>query len=298
MSLITRCTHCGTSFRIAHAQLSARAGQVRCGRCSKVFDAYDRLTSTDGSTLPARPLPPEPAIARPVEPAPEPVTAPPAATQDEAPAEAPVRVPVVPVSNGPATLIDPFEDTKPSRQRKKSTLRYEQISRPDRSTARPRGRTIVMTLLALLLLALLAFQMLYYWRDTIVALYPQTRVAMQTFCEMAQCRIDFLKQPDQLSIEASSLEADPKDSSVVILRATLRNRAPFPQGFPALELTLTDIKDEAVARRVFMPSEYNARRPTTQGIEANAEVNVQIRMQLIGLKAQGYRLYLFYPRKA
>lgn len=295
MSLITRCTHCGTSFRIAHAQLSARAGQVRCGRCSKVFDAYERLTSTDGSTLPARPAPPEPAVERTVEPAAEPMTAPP---RDEAPVAAPVRVPIVPVSNGPATLMDPFEDAKPSRQRKKSTLRYEQLTRPERAAARPKGRTLLMSLVALLLLALLAFQMLYYWRDTVVALYPQTRMAMQTFCELAQCRIDFLKQPDQLSIEASSLEADPNDSSVVILRATLRNRAPFPQGFPALELTLTDIKDEPVARRVFMPNEYNGKRPTAQGIEANAEVHVQLRMQLLGLKAQGYRLYLFYPRQA
>lgn len=285
MSLITRCTHCGTSFKLTHAQLNARAGQVRCGRCSKVFDAYARLISTDGATLPARPLPPEPPAAEPL------AEAAPAPRQEAA---AP-PVPAPPSNNGPATLIDPFEDTRP-RQRKKSTLRYEQTVRPEPVT-RPRRSAILLGLAALLLLGLLGSQMLFHWRDAIVAFYPQTRNAMETFCQLAGCQIGFFKQPDKLSIETSSLEADPKDSSVVILRATLRNRAPFPQGFPALELTLTDIKDEPVARRVFMPEEYKGTHIKGQGIEANAEVHVQVRMQLVGLKAQGYRLYLFYPRQ-
>lgn len=285
MSLITRCTHCGTSFRITQAQLNARAGQVRCGRCSKVFDAYDRLLSTDGATLPARPLSPEPSAAESV------AEAAPAPRHE--PAAPPIPAPSA--NNGPTTLLDPFEGTKP-RQRKKSTLRYEQTVRPEPVT-RPRRKALGLGLAALLLLGLLSAQMLYYWRDAIVAFYPQTRNAMQTFCTLARCEIGFVKQPDKLSIEASSLEADPKDSSAVILRATLRNRASFPQGFPALELTLTDIKDEPVARRVFMPEEYNGKRVQGEGIEANAEVHVQVRMQLLGLKAQGYRLYLFYPRQ-
>lgn len=283
MSLITRCTHCGTSFKLTAAQLNARAGQVRCGQCGKVFDAYDRLISTDGSTLPGRPAPAD-------KPQPEPV-AEPVAPRTEASAP-PARAPAPMSDNGPSTLMEAFEDAGPGR-RKTSALRYEQPLRPERIM--PRRKMLGMAVAALLLLGLLAAQMLFYWRDAIVAFHPQTRNAMEAFCEFARCKIGFFKQPDKLSIEASSLEADPKDSSVVILRATLRNRAPFPQGFPALELTLTDVKDEPVARRVFMPEEYSGRRAEGQGIEANAEVHVQIRMQLIQIKAQGYRLYLFYP---
>lgn len=282
MSLLTTCPHCGTSFNIAQPQLSAREGQVRCGRCSKVFDAYDRLTSSDGSTLPVRPAPKEPE---------HPVAVTTAVAVSPVPETPPQAV------NGPQTLINPFVDEKPSRQRKKSTLRYEQMARNQPIEPSLRLRPVLMLLAAFLLLLTLAFQVLYYFRDAIVAHYPESRQAMESFCMIAQCRIDFLKQPDLLSIEASSLEADPKQAQVVVLRATLRNRAPFPQAFPALELTLNDIKEQPVARRVFMPKDYGAGGAKTGGIEANAELAVQIRMQLIDLKPQGYRLYLFYPRQ-
>ena len=284
MSLVTTCAHCGTSFNITQAQLSARSGQVRCGRCSKVFDAYDRLTSTDGSTLPARPAAqPEPEQ-KPIEPAQVTIVQP------------VLPEPSAPPANGPATLINPFVDEKP-RKRKKPAPRYQQTA--EESTAEPKRKTsaVVTVLGAILLIGTLAFQVLNYFRDAIAAHYPPARPAMEAFCLVAQCEIGFLKKPDLLSIEASSLEADPQARQVVVLRATLRNRAPFPQAFPALELTLTDIKDEPVARRVFMPNEYRARGPQTGGIEANAELAVQIRMQLVGIKAQGYRLYLFYPRR-
>src|SRR5258706_14790217 len=33
VSMITRCPTCATAFRVTEPQLSARAGQVRCGRC-------------------------------------------------------------------------------------------------------------------------------------------------------------------------------------------------------------------------------------------------------------------------
>lgn len=284
MSLITTCPHCGTSFKIAIAQLNARAGQVRCGRCSRVFDAYDSLNSPDGNTLPARPSPPQ-ERERTVDPAQ--VTIVPGR----------MRTTTTPAASGPATLINPFLDEKKSRWRKKSSLRYEQnalaIVRPPRS----RFSKVVLASTAALLILALIFQVLHYFRDAIVAHYPQARPVIEGFCIVARCRIDFLKKPDLLSIEASSLEADPSQPEVIVLRATLRNRASFPQAFPALELTLNDIKEQPVARRVFMPKEYRAGGSQSGGIEANAELAVQIRMQLINIKAQGYRLYLFYPRR-
>ena len=43
MSLTTRCIHCQTVFRITLEQLQAHGGQVRCGRCMKVFNGLDVL---------------------------------------------------------------------------------------------------------------------------------------------------------------------------------------------------------------------------------------------------------------
>ena len=41
--MYTRCPQCQTVFRITTAQLKARGGTVRCGRCQHVFGADQQL---------------------------------------------------------------------------------------------------------------------------------------------------------------------------------------------------------------------------------------------------------------
>jgi len=43
MSLATRCTACGTVFRVVQDQLRVSEGWVRCGRCTEVFNAVENL---------------------------------------------------------------------------------------------------------------------------------------------------------------------------------------------------------------------------------------------------------------
>lgn len=90
MSLATRCTACGTIFRIVEDQLRVSDGWVRCGRCAEVFDARELLFDIDrdappswGSNFGARvteeapPSPPPPAPI-PAPPPPRPAPPPPA----------------------------------------------------------------------------------------------------------------------------------------------------------------------------------------------------------------------------
>ncbi len=43
MSLATRCPACNTTFKVVRDQLRISDGWVRCGRCSRVFDANDHM---------------------------------------------------------------------------------------------------------------------------------------------------------------------------------------------------------------------------------------------------------------
>ncbi len=43
MSLATRCSDCGTVFRVVQDQLRVSEGWVRCGRCDAVFNAFEDL---------------------------------------------------------------------------------------------------------------------------------------------------------------------------------------------------------------------------------------------------------------
>lgn len=55
MSLATRCSACGTIFRVVEDQLRVSDGWVRCGRCAEVFDARAQLFDIDREAPPAWP---------------------------------------------------------------------------------------------------------------------------------------------------------------------------------------------------------------------------------------------------
>lgn len=57
MSLATRCTHCGTIFKVVQDQLKVSEGWVRCGRCHEVFNALPALFDLDTEAPPPRQVP-------------------------------------------------------------------------------------------------------------------------------------------------------------------------------------------------------------------------------------------------
>ena len=55
MSLATRCTSCGTIFKVVQDQLKVSEGWVRCGRCHEVFNALEGLFDLERDPPPQRP---------------------------------------------------------------------------------------------------------------------------------------------------------------------------------------------------------------------------------------------------
>ena len=55
MSLATRCTACGTIFRVVQDQLKVSEGWVRCGRCQQVFNALQCLFDLEREAPPPWP---------------------------------------------------------------------------------------------------------------------------------------------------------------------------------------------------------------------------------------------------
>ncbi len=154
---------------------------------------------------------------------------------------------------------------------------------------------------AALLLVALTLQALFYFRGAVALVWPESKPYIQRFCARLGCEIPLPRRAELMSIETSDLQADPATPGVMVLSATLRNRAAFPQAFPALELTLTNERDEPLARRVLQPAEYLKgtstadAMPTCVGGVAACEVQVRLFLEAAALKASGYRLYLFYP---
>lgn len=57
MSFVTRCTSCGTLFKVVADQLKISDGWVRCGQCATVFDAQANLVEASPVATPPTPAP-------------------------------------------------------------------------------------------------------------------------------------------------------------------------------------------------------------------------------------------------
>ena len=159
------------------------------------------------------------------------------------------------------------------------------------------GHVVAWTLLAFIALCALALQAAMHLRSEIGVLLPQGRPYLEAACEFLGCEVRLPRRADLLSIESSDLQADNQRPGVIILNALLRNRAPFAQEFPDLELTLTDQSERAVIRKVLKPRDYlqEKRAVLPADMSGGAEEAVRIFLETGGILATGYQLFLFYP---
>lgn len=148
---------------------------------------------------------------------------------------------------------------------------------------------------SLLLLLALLIQAAYRYRGEIAVLVPEAKPLLERACAELGCSVPLPRRAELLSIESSDLQADGAHTNVMVLTATLRNRAAFLQAFPALELSLTSAEGQTVARRVLLPRDYVAQpaRPDA-GFAAGSELQIRVYIEAATLKPTGYRLYLFY----
>jgi predicted Zn finger-like uncharacterized protein len=294
----TRCPLCKTVFRVTDAQLALREGMVRCGHCQTIFDGRAAQISlaprrvADDEVMDEAMLGPPTVTLRssralePLPPIEHPSQIEPRLHDEEvAPAE-PATHTVAPDRGGTAGASDAAPDD----------VDFEHRFAWDRSARRRTRRTWVYALAIPLLLLLLAAQLLYHFRDAIAAHWPTTRPVLTSLCATLGCAVRPLRDVGALSIDASDLQVDPAHKGLLILTATVRNRAAYALAYPYLELTLTDAQDQVVVRRAFAPGEYlSGTVDLGAGLPGNGEAALKLFIDASATTQAGYRLYLFYP---
>lgn len=312
MSMVTRCPACATLFRVTPQQLQARQGQVRCGRCTSIFDAFRQL-----ATLPAPVLgdasPPEPAaIAMPDAPAPRPeseTVSPHAGIPSFDHAPGPPATPAVPTAFRfeadpiPAAVVPQPAVSRPSPLRaeppsesivsRSSTLSADSLFLQQAHAGRRRGAR-GWGLGCLLLVVVLGLQAVYVYRGELAAHYRSLKPLLVEMCAALACEVPLPQRPRLINIEASDLQAlDPARPGLLQLTATLRNHADYDLAYPALDLVLTNTREHTLARRIFMPREYlDSSRDAAAGFPAKAEITVRLDLDTGELGAAGFRIDL------
>lgn len=360
MSLATRCTACGTIFRVVQDQLRVSEGWVRCGRCAEVFDAREQLFDMDREAPP-----PWPAHA------PE---QPPTGQDDDRPEEASLAESVssdagaVPEPDEASTWVvpreiesehahidiedaDAIDDRSAVVERQEPAWGHEpqtssqgngfgtgagtepgledlreedeavqvddrlahlvaQRSEPSPERARSEpvdvgflsaaagaarwrrpGVRLALGASALLMTLLLAFQMVWHFRDALLSLYPQSEPALHALCQATGCELQPWRRIDALSVDNSSLTQVGTAGNHYKLGIQLRNKAGYALALPWIDVTLTDASGTLVARRMLSPADFSAAKAL---IDARSEQALQIVFST-DAKVSGYSVEIFQP---
>ena len=322
----TSCPECRTAFRVSQAQLGLRRGLVRCGKCNAVFNAYDTLLPEleEPPLASSEPLSDAlgsggPAAVRPESTLELDLAAPPSprgadgARSLAAPIDAiqireadapetllaelpePVRAPIALPAQASEARLPP--QAKPEAEESPEAILLSEL--PNRKSSRPRlpfWQRLGYVLIALPLLALLPLQAAYFFRADLVAAVPASRPGLERLCQVLGCTVPLPRQLGREAIAASNLEHNPEQKSRVRLTVLLANRTGQDQAWPSISLTLTDVREDPVAQKLFPPQAYLPQdTPFARGLADGSEREIRLDLDIGNLAATGYAVDLVYP---
>ena len=324
MSFATRCTSCGTIFRVVLDQLKVSEGWVRCGRCHAVFNAEQGLFDLQHDVPPAWDEP----AATDNEPLTEATeenfssheeaahgqfdeSAQPIAVDALSPAVESIST-VDDNSPSPSIGHDSALDLAATRFEGAFTAPQESDNGPELfepmtdSAGAPgfvlqaqrdeRWQTapvrLALGLLSLLLLLGLAVQGTQHFRNRMAAQWPQAQPWLMRYCEWAGCSIEPLRHLASVRIENSALNAIERTDAPEALTLTVTLHSSLPVAVPAVDLTLSGADGEVISRRALLPSDFNAAPPQ---LSPEVDTAMQVHLAVDGQKVSGYTVEVFYP---
>jgi len=173
-----------------------------------------------------------------------------------------------------------------------SFVRKAQPKTPKTFWQRTSVRLLLVLLLLLLLLGL-GVQAMVRERDRLVTLEPRLRPLLTFICQPLGCSLSAPRRIESVVIDASAFNK--VRPGVFRLSFTVRSTADTEVATPAVELTLMDVHDQPVMRRVFNPAEVGGAIALAPKGEWNAVLSLNVDAAEVSERISGYRLLAFYP---
>jgi len=217
--VFTRCPGCHTVHPLNAALLAQGNGLYRCGQCNKVSNALQNLFDSW-----------------------------PEAGETPRTGQAGTRQP--PVLGAPLEPGDAGD----------SELSEEEVALlraggfGDDAMAGARGRR-AWGVAATVLVAVTLFNLFFVSGEALLA-QPAVRSALQSVGAIEAAPVPVYRQLDLLHLASHEMQSHPTLDETLVLNATIVNRADRSQPFPALQVTLFDAHNQALASRIFAPDEY------------------------------------------
>ena len=201
--------------------------------------------------------------------------------------EVPPDIPTPPVPRADAPSL--FRAAVPPA----GSVRELNTSQPLEQTTTTANEIVVLPLKWLVsagvLVLVLLLQVVFVQRNWLVAQEPALRPLLSALCA---CEVTWPREPEAVLIESSSFTENPQGGYTVQLR--LKNTQHHPVAMPALELSLTDLQDQVLVRRVFTAEELSGK----DHVQALRDVRSTLNFDLddkVSKRVTGFRAFVFYP---
>ena len=298
--------NCPKCSALVATDLATDLPPERCPRCGFGMRA-DRLTSTPDTGTPAPPRPPVPAATPPAAPAPRPLVFVPLTPSRPAAAAPPVPGEADRSTEAPAAVPDPAVEAaqEPAPEAAPRPAPPEPEPEPDAETetddagpgaevaavpaapappqapgflrrrhgaARPGLRAVA---LACGLAMLLVVQLMLADRERLAA-SAGWRPAVAALCGALRCSLPAWRDPAAITVDQRDVRPLPERPGVLRVSATIRNDARWPQAWPRLTLTLSDLDGRALGMRAFEPAEYLTAPPQHVTVASGESAAIRI----------------------
>ncbi len=288
--MITHCHECDTYFRVSIDQLKAANGQVKCGCCMTVFNAIESLLeNTETSTHHATPAIVEQADTKtngsvgsallgPEE------TEEPLNTDNEPDTSSWAEINFskdenevdeqVDIDFSPDELTETISEENLNFSRDDQTLFEEHIEDASQEAFFEEGQEpsrrsgTIWVVASLLMLTILAFQIIKFNPETVLAKFPQ----LQPICRFIDCPVpEEMIDTSNINLISRDVREHPQFQDVLLVNATLMNGGNEPQPFPKLQLDLFDKVGRPIGSRQFTPNEY---------LDSSVDINLGMKPKL------------------
>lgn len=265
-SLLTKCPHCKTLFRIQHEHLAIANGEVRCGVCYRVFNAREEgiAYSEEERVTPA------------------PKTSRAEAAQITANLEVETE-----------TAAEQKADFAPSELDIDQLVINEEAIEDYLAEGAPRRfqRPWLWGSLSLAAALVLALQWLWFEKDYLAA-EPKWRLWLESPCQILGCQLPPFVAVNQIATERLTIRAHDHYENVLRVELIINNQAVFDQPLPALSLAFFDLNSNPVAKRLLQPKEYLNPKLQLTGLPRSTPVHLSFAILDPGAEAVNYMVAL------
>lgn len=123
-----------------------------------------------------------------------------------------------------------------------------------------KGGSFLTGFISLLLLLLLIFQAIFFFRNAIVSALPVSRPYVQQMCDVLGCKLDLLKDASEVNITDKFLQVLQEDATnktvTYELQSILVNESEYDIAWPPLFLELQNDQDAILYSKILRPQDY------------------------------------------